>query len=372
MSLPRALLPLLGGIAMCTASPAAPQPPVVLQNVVDEFARVSRAFPDVNPVRTDLMLRLVCLRSAGITDVDYATLVMLAGFGTSFAYHAKDYWLMYQPPDSPEETAARLVAGTGLSWEHLPKVSSPEEAWARLREAVDAGTPLEGNYLDDYLFVGYREGGAAEERQVYCLGGWREPGWMNWKDFSEWAREFGRLGRPGPQVARESERVLAQLLLPRLVTWAEHDGRAGVDFMKHGTFGLAGLAAYAADVADVAKGPEAFDVGWLGCHAINRQSSGRQCAAAYFTRVAALFPEPTAGHLRAAALHERAACSHWDDFGRQLGRFGPGDGEDYKTVWSTPHLRTAGAAAIRQAAACEARAIREVRLALQALPQQER
>jgi hypothetical protein len=251
-----------------------------LEQVIEEFERIASEFPDVNPVRTDLLMRLVCLKAAG-GEVDYPSLVMLSGYGTSFAYHPQKFWVMYSPPDTPDETEKRLMEGTGFGWEWRPKVNGAEEAWQTVKETVDSGNPVQGRWLDDYLFVGYQEALQPDERKVYALGGWREPGWMSWDVFSEWAKDFGTCGRPTGPVSKTPEGDMVRTLLQRTVAWSCNDGRATVEWMQDGAFGRAGLEAYAADVADLTKGPDFFNGGWLGCHCVNRQASGRQCAASY-------------------------------------------------------------------------------------------
>jgi hypothetical protein len=151
------------------------------------------------------------------------------------------------------------------------------------------------------------------------------------------------------------------------VVWAEHDGRADEAWIPPATYGAAGIEAYAADVADMSKGPDHWTLDWLGCHAINRQSSGRKCAGEYLERVAPLFPAAVGSHLRGASVHYRVAYNAWEEFGRQLGRLCPEAVKDAKVVWSNPDRRKAGAAAIRQAAEHERKAVEEIEFALNTL-----
>jgi hypothetical protein len=342
--------------------------PVILQEAVAAFDAATAGHADLNPVRTNLLMRLVCLEASGVSRVTYNRLVMLSGYGTSFAYHPTDFWIMYNPPDHPEETEKRLVRGTGGGWEWLRKAETVEGAWQVTRESVDRGTPVQAVWIDDYVFAGYRDADEPVDRQVYALGGWREPGWMPWADLEQWVVGFGRLGRPTGPAERGSEHDTVIEIMERTVAWAQGDGRASTEWMNQGRFGLDGIEAYAADVADATKAPDYFYRGWLCCHAINRQTSGRRCAAAYFADAADLFPEPAASAMRAAAGQYEAASGAWADYRRALLGDGAPIGEEEVTqAWSDPAKRAEAAAAIRRAAEHEAAAVAEIEKALAAL-----
>ena len=338
---------------------------VVLDRVIAEFHEATRLYPDLNPVRTDLLMRLVCMKSAGFDDVDYPLLVMLAGHGTSFAYQPKRYYL-YSPPDSPDDTERRLQAGTGCRWEWLAKPKDAEGAWRLVRESVAAGVPVKGSWRDDYIFCGYRDAARPEDRQVYALGGWREPGWMSWADFAQWFGEVGEMSRVGGRTPRRPDADIALELIQRTVAWASDDGRREVEWMKDGVFGLSGMEAYAADVADVGKPPSFFDDGYLCCHAVNRQTSGRRCAELYFRHAARLFAPAVAPHMRAAAEGYGCAYRAWADY--RAAFLPPGAASDLAAThlaWSDPARRTVGAAAIREALAHERAAVAELKVALE-------
>jgi len=344
--------------------------PVTLPAAVAAFARLAMPLPDINSVRTNLLMRLVCMGAMGDRTTDYDTLVVLSGWGNSFAYHAKKFWIMYQPPDDPETTAKRLVRGTGFGWDTVPKAAA-EECWEALRRAVDNGRPVQAPWMDDYVFAGYCDAPASEDRRVFALGGWREPGWMTWQDFAEWATRFGGFGRPAFTAAPRDPTVDREVL-QRLAEWPNGDGRAAVDFMKEGVFGSAGLEAYASDVADPAKGPDFFDGGWLACHAVNRQLSGRACTATWLERQArAALPEVEAfgAALLQAANQYRMSDAAWKEFRTVLGGPEGSQLEAVKALWRDPQRRANGAAALRRAAAWE-RAAASVLAGAVAVPRQ--
>lgn len=325
--------------------------PVVVPAAVAAFAQEAMLLPDLNPVRTDLLMRLVCMRAMGDRDSDYGALVVFSGWGNSFVYHRTKPWLVYQPPDDPDTTSARLERATGVGWETIPKASA-EDCWKTLKETVDSGRPLQAPWLDDYIFAGYCDAPRADERRVFTLGGWREPGWMIWKDFVDWAGERGRFGRPTGKGTARDPRVDREVL-ERLAAWPNGDGRAEVASMKEGVFGIPGLEAYAADVLDTAKPPDAFDGGWLACHAVNRQFSGRAFTADWLGRQAVAVPPAVAARLLQAAAEYRASDRAWKQFRRVLGGPEGSSMDTVKALWADTQRRAAGADALRQAGAAE-------------------
>ncbi len=335
---------------------------VSIEKVTKAYNEVAAGIASWNHTRTDLAMHLVCLRVAGCADVDYPMLMVASGYATSFAYHPKKYFVMYQPPDAPEKTWERIARATGYGCEWLPKAGSAEEAWKVVHESIAAGRPVQGRWLDDLVFAGCEDAPEPAGRRVYVLGGWDEPGWWNWQRFSEWAKEFGRLGRVTGEVRRAPARERTLEILRGTVQWSEHDGRASVPWMAEGKFGFAGIEAYAADVADLGKKPDDFDSGWLGCHCIYRQITGRKHAAAYLERAAKEFPGAAGEPLRAAAREYAAAWSAWQEYGKHLGQ--AADLQQAKQVWENPENRRAGAAAIRQALVHERAAVAAVSRAL--------
>ena len=107
---------------------------------------------------------------------------------------------------------------------------------------------------------------------------------------------------------------------------------------------------FAADVADTSKDPDAFDGGWLGCHAIMPQVSGRKCATVYLHRVAGEFPAKARRHVLAAAGAYDAAFAAWQ---RWRERLGPDDAcktlDDLKKRWRVRARRRAGSCSTTRA-----------------------
>ena len=193
--------------------------------------------------------------------------------------------------------------------------------------------------------------------------------WWSWPQFTDWWKQFhghSHLQHVGGKAAQDDARELGIEVMRNIVLFATDDGRAKTDFMgmNEGKYGFAAVEAFAADVADDAKPPEYFDGGWLGCHAINLQSGGRRCAAAYLESIARLFPPGAAEFIGAAASEYEAAFAFWQEFGRHLGyASGGGDLEVMKKLWRDPARRRAGATAIRSALTHERTAVAEIQKA---------
>lgn len=342
--------------------------PVQHGPVIVEFLKEHTDEADLNPIRTELLSRLVCMRASGFFETDYDTLVVLSGYATSFAYHPKKYWIMYRPPDSPPETQQRIVAGTGFGWEALSVKKDADKAWHLIVETLDSGRPLQASWMDDFIIAGYQDAAEKQNRKLYVLGKWAPPNWMPWKDLEEWAQRFGWLSRPSGEVKPPQD--LTREMLAKTVAWSHGDGRSQEKSMAEGAFGLAGIEAYAADVADASKPPEHFDDGWLNCHAINRQTSGRKCASNWLARVAGGMKDPAASALRTASAQYASAYAAWGEFRTAM----LGDAklklEAAQEAWRDPQRRAAGAAAIRKAIENERKAVATVEQALEALKAQ--
>lgn len=344
------------------------KPPVVLTKAISLYNQVNdetRAYPQR---RSEAASRVVHLRSLIIGDVDYETLIMLWGFGTSFAYHPKKYFAMYIEPENQEVTERRIARRFGRAWEYLPQPKSAEEAWTTLKASIDGGQPIAGHYYDELIFLGYQDAERSEDRKVLITGLGDDTSWWSWAEFTQWTKETRGFRRPGEVVARAPERELAIEVMKQIVTFPEHDGRAKLDFLKDAHFGLDGMVAYAADIEDMTKTTDYFDAGWIGCHCIYRQFTGRKCAAIYLTRIAELFPPAVSAHILAAAKEYEAAYAAWGEWEQALGQTPERNTySEVPSLWKIPANRKAGAAAIRKAAVHEQAAAEEIGQALAAL-----
>ena len=245
-----------------------------------------------------------------------------------------------------------------------------------LRRLLYCGEWIESHALHVFLlhapdFLGYQDAAKKDDRQVYFAYPFEYQGeWWPWEKFAEWARGTNNaFGRAGKKVRSPSAKSLAVDVMKGIVRAATDDGRRErKEVPPDVKFGLAGIEAFAADVADTSKKPDDFDGGWLGCHAICPQISGRKSAAVYLSRVAGEFPKTGRDHLLAAAKAYEAAFAAWREWGKHLG---PNESRktlaQLKKAWRVKKNREAGAAAIRKALEREKAAIEEIKKALASL-----
>ena len=362
------------GIELASETGTAPAP-VLLDGAIklaqETGKRTSEAY---HQTRCFVTARSICLSAAGADNADYETLQTVSGFGTAFAYHPKHAWVTYRPPQGWETAQKRITQATGRQWESLPPAKSPEAAWNLVKETIDSGRALMGyHFMGEHVFLGYQDVTEKEDRKVFFAYPFEYQGeWWPWDKFVEWASgKNNAFGRVSKKVRSPSARNLAVDVMKGIVRAATDDGRRErKEIPPDVEFGLAGIEAFAADVADTSIKPDDFDGGWLGCHAVYPQISGRRSAAVYLRTVAAEFPKATRGHLLAAAKSYEAAFAAWQEWGQHLG---PDDSRktlaQLKKAWRVKKKRGAAAAAIRRALQHERVAIGDVKEAMASLTQ---
>jgi len=340
---------------------------VVLKDAIEAFRRTEREIKHWQP-RSFVQVRVVCMQAAGWKDADYDTIMTISGFGPSFAYHPKKFWPQYLASSGCDE---RIARATGFGWE-WKRYETVEEYWQALRETIDAGKPIHAPYYEEVIFAGYQDADGQGERKARPLVphgvGAGPDAWWAWKEFEEWFDEWSHkvLGRHTERVAQATPRESAVEALEAIVQMVTDDPRAqnpDFDGVKWG------LEAYADDVGDMSrsgKPDEYFYGGWLGCHAIYPQISGRASAAVYLERLgkSSIFPGAINEHILVAAEAYQAARAAWGEYEKHLGNEETAEASD---SWMVEEHRLAGAAAIRQAIEHERAAIDQVRQALVAV-----
>jgi DNA-binding transcriptional MerR regulator len=343
---------------------------VVLINAVEAFQRVEREIKYWQP-RSYVQVRVVCMQAAGWQDADYDTIMTISGFGPSFAYHPQKFWPQYRAPSGCDERIARAT-GFGWEWQRLETI---EDYWQALKEIIDAGKPIHAPYYEEVIFAGYQDAKEQNERKVRPLAphgvGADPDAWWTWPEFEEWFDKWSHkfLGRHTERIAQLTPRESAIKALETIIQMATDDPRAQNPDFDGVKWGLEGLEAYAADVGDMSKSgkpDEYFHGGWMGCHAIYPQISGRVSAAVYLERLgkASIFPGVINERILAAAEAYQAARAAWGDYEKHLGNEEVAEASD---SWLVEEHRLAGAAAIRQAIEQEREAIDEVQQALAAI-----
>jgi hypothetical protein len=192
--------------------------------------------------------------------------------------------------------------------------------------------------------------------------------WWSWQEFEDWFDKWSHkvLGRHTERTETVSPRESAIEALKAIVQMATDDPRAQNPDFGGVKWGLEGLETYADDVGDTSKSgkpDEYFYGGWLGCHAIYPQISGRASAAVYLERLgkSSTFPGAINERILAAAESYGAARAAWGGYEKHLGNEEVAEASD---SWMIEEHRLAGAAAIRQAIEHERAAIDQVQQAL--------
>ena len=354
----------------------------VLPNLQEAYLQAQQELEPLGERRTNLVARLAILQSMGIDNVDYDTLMVLTGFATSFAYHPKHFNIMYFPPEDPLRHERRIARFAGREWELLQRspeevqwrtdgntgrLESAEQAWNLIKASIDADKPIQATFMDDYVLIGYEDAEKTTERKVYSVGGWDPPCWWDWVKLENWVKHFGRMSRPGGCVEPLPVQEIAPEVIGAMAEYWANDGRKQLAWVARGEgkYGSEGLKAFADDIANMAMRPEEFDGGWLGCHCIYRQITGRPAAARYLRSVASELPGGE--HLLGAADQYDAAWRNWLAWGRELGNgAGVTKAEELAKLWADPKRRAAGAEAVRAAAACERSAWEHLKAAVSA------
>jgi hypothetical protein len=341
-------------------------PKIALENTIEAFDQTEREIKYWQP-RSWVQAQLVCMRTAGWTDIDYETLMMLSGFGPSFAYHPNElWWAQYLPPQGCDE---RIAQATGFGYEGK-WYETADAYWQALKETIDAGKAIHAPYLEEVILVGYQEADNKADRQVRPLApiGVEPDTWWTWNEFETWFADesHGFLGRHTERVEQVSEKESALTVLETIVRMAHDDPRATNPDFAGAAFGLSGLEAYATDVGDMSKSgkPDVyFESGWMGCHAIYPQISGRAAAALFLKRLgeSGIFQTQVNAQILAAAKAYHAARAAWGEYERHLGNE---EAAEVSDSWMIEARRLAGAAAIHKAIKHEKTAISQIQRVL--------
>jgi len=331
---------------------------------------------------------MLLLHAAGRREADYATLMAVSGWSGQFVYEPRHKrWTTYLPPH--DETVKLACAAVGARYQTLV-AKNPEDSFALIRSAVDAGQGLMADYWESLIFCGYQDAAKAEDRKVFwvCTPFAGDGKWWTWSEFLKeywggpWASHpvfIEITGRTEPAPARQvAEDTLKSLVkMARTEYWKGRKiGETDLSWSGGVLTGLAAIAKYAEDVADFSKTMESpahkddyyFTRSW-GCFEVYPQWTARKCTAVYLSRVADQFKPPVSDELRTAAKEYDAAFEAWKGLDKYLGRQEhiPLDQRvDQADRWSLKDNRRAGTEAIRKALEHERNAIARLERALAA------
>ena len=157
--------------------------------------------------------------------------------------------------------------------------------------------------------------------------------------------------------------------LETMVKMAYNDPRAENPDFVGVRWGLDGLEAYATDVGDISRSglpDEYFYQGWMGCHAIYPQISGRACVAVFLKRLgeSETFQKEISMQILTAVGEYRAARAAWGEYERHLGNE---ETAEASNSWLIDEHRRADAAAIHRAIEHETAAVAEIKKGLTAI-----
>jgi len=342
----------------------------VLADVVADFRALS--VEEYAMVYHYITVMLTLMHAAGWDEMDYPTLAVESGVGLSFGYQRNHCIAMYGLQGSAPE---RIAHTTGFQLEST-QAADLETAWAWVKETIDRGQPVGGDYWEHHLIAGYREGDGPEEREWFVLA--NEPisdwdgAWLIWEQIIQlskdcpWSRyRYRHAGRADRWIPEETARHVMEWI----VTWSERHPAADKPAYRGSLFGFQAIAAYAADVADLSKTVEQdFTFGNNACHAITPQWNTRRYIGEYLANKAPLFEGPTQECMQAAAARYHDAHAAWVVFDEQLGqRFVHEYGGNQDEGWADPARRAKGSAAVYAALDHEKAAVASLREALSAL-----
>ncbi len=299
---------------------------------------------------------------AGWTDADFDTLTAVSGASALFGYQPGDFMPKYAHLSIGADQRIAEATGFGYEWVNF---DSLEDAWAIIKQSVEAGKPVKGWDWENILFAGYRETEQPEGRQVYALADGPETyaQWLTWAEFTEWyerVKGWGAtsLGRYTERVSTKPANNVATQVIQDLVTWSTEPPEPVREQFPKATFGLDGIKVYATFCEDT----ETYaDV--VACHDINSQWTTRNSTALYLKDVAevGLFSDAVNAHVLAASEQYRAAYECWQAYYTLLGH------NVTEKARNARARRSAGAAIVRTWLAHEKAAIANLKQALQSI-----
>jgi hypothetical protein len=252
--------------------------------------------------------------------VSYAYLAGVTGEAFKSHYRYDDPRVCFFSEIDFFEAATRA---TGVRFD-LRSSGALDQAWARVRAAIDAGRPLLTSHAEALVITGYRDGAivfwdeaAQGEPREMALDQFART-WSAWYPGAEMQGFLtATVGEMGALPDRRA--VALQALKQGLSLSRPHWGPRGAH---------AGSAAYAAFAADLRNTPSRdFAQGreWLGLATVDHLARSKLAAAAFLREISDDLPEAARPHLeRAASLYaQENQC--WDEWRRLTHPFDPSD-----------------------------------------------
>lgn len=182
----------------------------------------------------------------------------------------------------------RLKICTGYAVKGL-RTTDPEEAFAFVREGIDAGHGIFVAGPEAGLCYGYKDPGRIEEREVYGFTNWGPAfhGNYSWARFSKHAEVFGK-AEGFAYIMNESQPEsvdnIIHMISNTVIDWQNQ--HPAIKFgMKQEYYGLTAFKKFIEDI----RNPEIrsqVDEAYINCHAIQFQSGGRYWFGHYIKQLA--------------------------------------------------------------------------------------
>jgi len=212
------------------------------------------------------------------------SIVAASGEASIFSYARDSIAPMYFSTIGGGE---RLKIYTGYGVKGL-RTTDAEEAFALIREGIDAGHGIFVAGPEAGLCFGYKDPGLVEEREVYGFTNWGPAfhGTYSWDRFSQHVESFGD-AEGFAYVHRETEpesmEGILEMLTTTVVEW-QHQHPATKFGMKQEYYGLTGFKKFIEDL----HAPETrsqIDDAYINCHAILFQSGGKYWLGQYLKQL---------------------------------------------------------------------------------------
>lgn len=193
----------------------------------------------------------------------------------------------------------RLKISTGYGLKGL-RTTDAEEAFALIREGIDASHGIFVAGPEAGLCYGYKDPGLIEEREVYGFTNWGPAfnGTYSWTRFSRHVEKFGKaegFAYVMHESLPESVGNIIHMIGNTVIDWQNQ--HPAIEFgMKQEYYGLTAFKKFIEDV----RNPEIrsqVDEAYINCHAIQFQSGGRYWLGQYIKQLAQLLAYDIQKHI---------------------------------------------------------------------------
>ena len=307
----------------------------------------------------DLSMHLIQMHLEGWTDVDFDVLAAVSGASALYGYQPGEFGPKYAHLQLAPDQRIAEATGFGYKWGAFKDI---EEAWALLKQTVDAGHTAKGWDWENILFAGYEDAPKIEDRKVFALadGPATYVKWLTWEEFNEWVQRVinwnaAQFGLFTERVDVHTQEEIAKRILTDLVAWSDQPPEDIQKQHNKATFGLRAIEEQAKEVENTESFPD-----FVACHGLNPQWTPRHSTALYLDNLieSTLFTADVNTHLGVAAQQYHGAFTAWKAFYTMVGHRVP------DKVRNMPARRRAAAGLVRSWGVHEKAAVTAIEKAL--------